>query len=419
MVMEQIKRDMYLNRLIERRENGMIKVVTGIRRCGKSYLLFKLYYQYLLDSGVDASRILLIPLDDDDYEELRDSKKLSAYIKEQITDEGVWYVFLDEVQMCRNFEAVLNGLNRRENLDIYVTGSNSKFLSSDVLTEFRGRGDEVRVYPLSFAEYVSAYPGDKYDAWTDYYTYGGLPMILARKTDEMKSKYLTDLCRELYLKDIEERNHLKGDNVMAELVNVLASGVGSLTNPSKLSRTFASNGIIVSDKTLGLYLGYLQDAFFINKAERYDIKGKKYIGSPFKYYFTDVGLRNARLNFRQQEENHIMENIIYNELLVRGLNVDVGVVERFEKDENGKVVRKRLEVDFVCNRGSQRYYIQSAFAIPDAEKMQQEQNSLIHIGDSFKKIIVVKDKIKLWRNDKGIVIMGIMDFLLNPGSLDL
>ncbi len=417
--MEQIKRDIYLNRLIERRENGMIKVVTGIRRCGKSYLLFKLYYQYLLDSGVDASKILRIPLEDDDYEELRNSKKLSAYIKEQITDEGVWYVFLDEVQMCPNFEAVLNGLNRRENLDIYVTGSNSKFLSSDVLTEFRGRGDEVRVYPLSFAEYVSAYPGDKYDAWTDYYTYGGLPMILARKTDELKSKYLTDLCRELYLKDIEDRNHLKGDNVMAALVNVLASGVGSLTNPSKLSRTFASNGMVVSDKTLGLYLGYLQDAFFISKAERYDIKGRKYIGSPFKYYFTDVGLRNAQLNFRQQEENHIMENIIYNELLVRGLNVDVGVVEQSERDENGKTVRKRLEVDFVCNRGSQRYYIQSAFAIPDTEKMQQEQNSLVRIGDSFKKIIVVKDKIKLWRNEKGIVIMGIMDFLLNPGSLDL
>jgi len=417
--MEQIKRDIYLNRLIERRENGMIKVITGIRRCGKSYLLFKLYYQYLLESGVEASRILQIPLDDDDYEDLRDSKKLSAYIKEQINDEGVWYVFLDEVQMCQGFEAVLNGLNRKENLDIYVTGSNSKFLSSDVLTEFRGRGDEVRVYPLSFAEYVSAYPGDKYEAWTDYYTYGGLPMILARKTDELKSKYLTDLCRELYLKDIEDRNHLKGDNVMATLVNVLASAVGSLTNPSKLSKTFASNGITVTDKTLGLYLGYLQDAFFISKAERYDIKGRKYIGSPFKYYFTDVGLRNAQLNFRQQEENHIMENIIYNELLVRGLNVDVGMVERMEKDENGKTVRKRLEVDFVCNQGSKRYYIQSAFAIPDSEKMQQEQKSLVHIGDSFKKIIVVRDKIKLWRNEQGIVIMGIMDFLLNPDSLDL
>lgn len=417
--MEPIKRDMYLNRLIERRENGLIKVVTGIRRCGKSYLLFKLYYQYLLDSGVDASRIITVPLDDDDYEELRSSKKLSAYIKQHITDEGQWYVFLDEVQLCNHFEAVLNGLNRRENLDIYVTGSNSRFLSSDVLTEFRGRGDEVRVYPLSFSEYVSAYPGDKYDAWMDYYTYGGLPLILSRKTDELKSRYLIDLCKELYLKDIEERHKLRGDNVMAAVVNILASAVGSLTNPTKLANTFGSNGITVSDKTIGAYIGYLQDAFFISKAERYDIKGRKYIASPFKYYFTDVGLRNAQLNFRQQEENHIMENIIYNELLIRGFNVDVGVVEHSERDENGKVVRKRLEVDFVCNRGNQRYYIQSAFSIPDNEKMKQEQKSLIHIGDSFKKIIVVKDRIKLWRNEEGIVVMGIMDFLLNPNSLEL
>lgn len=417
--MKTIRRDLYLNRLIERRENGLIKVVTGIRRCGKSYLLFKLYYQYLLDSGVDASRILRIPLDDDDYEELRESRRLGAYIKKCVTDEGTWFIFLDEVQMCKGFESALNGLNRRENLDIYVTGSNSKFLSSDVLTEFRGRGDEVRVYPLSFSEYVSAYPGDKYDAWIDYYNYGGLPLILSRKTDELKSKYLIDLCRELYLKDIEERHKLRGDNVMGALVNILASAVGSLTNPAKLANTFKSNGIHVSDKTIGVYIEYLLDAFFVNKAERYDIKGKKYISSPFKYYFTDIGLRNARLNFRQQEENHIMENIIYNELLIRGFNVDVGVVEHSERDENKKMIRKRLEVDFVCNRGSQRYYIQSAFAIPDNDKMQQEQKSLVYIGDSFKKIIVVKDRIKLWRNDEGIVIMGIMDFLLNPNSLEL
>lgn len=417
--METIKRDLYLNRLIERRENGLIKVITGIRRCGKSYLLFKLYYQYLLDSGIEASRIIRIPLDDDDYEELRDSRQLSGYIKKCITDEGMWFIFLDEVQMCKGFESVLNGLNRRENLDIYVTGSNSKFLSSDVLTEFRGRGDEVRVYPLSFSEYVSAYPGDKYDAWIDYYNYGGLPLILSRRTDELKSKYLIDLCKELYLKDIEERHKLRGDSVMDTLVNILASAVGSLTNPTRLANTFKSNGIHVSDKTIGTYIEYLLDAFFINKAERYDIKGKKYIASPFKYYFTDVGLRNARLNFRQQEENHIMENIIYNELLVRGLNIDVGVVEHSQRDESGKIVRKKLEVDFVCNRGNQRYYIQSAFAIPDMDKMQQEQKSLVHIDDSFKKIIVVKDRIKLWRNEEGIVIMGIMDFLLNPNSLEL
>ena len=417
--MEQIRRDLYLKRLIERRENGMIKVVTGIRRCGKSYLLFKLYYQYLIESGVESSRIISIPLDDDDFEDLHDSKKLSNYIKERITDVGMWYVFLDEVQLCKNFEAVLNGLNRRDNVDIYVTGSNSKFLSSDVLTEFRGRGDEVRIYPLSFSEYVSAYSGDKYDAWSDYFTYGGLPLILSRQTDELKSGYLTTLCRELYLKDIENRHNLRGDNVMSTLLNFLASAVGSLTNPTKLANTFSSNGMPVSDKTIGAYIGYLLDAFFISKAERYDIKGKRYIASPYKYYFTDVGLRNAQLNFRQQEENHIMENIIYNELLVRGFNVDVGVVEHVEKNEDGKVVRKRLEVDFVCNLGSRRYYIQSAFAIPDQEKMEQEQNSLVRIDDSFKKIIVVKDRIKLWRNEKGIVIMGIMDFLLNPDSLDL
>lgn len=417
--MESIKRSLYLNRLVQRRENGLIKVITGIRRCGKSYLLFNLYYHYLLESGVDAERIICIPLDDEDYEELHDRKRLNDYIKERLRDDGMWYVFLDEVQLCKGFEAVLNGLNRRENVDIYVTGSNSRFLSSDVLTEFRGRGDEVRVYPLSFSEYVSAYPGDKYEAWNDYFTYGGLPLILSRKTDELKSRYLIDLCRELYLKDIEDRNNLRGDNVMPALLNVLASAVGSLTNPSKLAKTFASSGFSATDKTISAYIGYLLDAFFISKAERYDIKGKKYIASPFKYYFTDVGLRNAQLNFRQQEENHIMENIIYNELLVRGLNVDVGVVEIAERDENGKTVRKRLEVDFVCNRGNNRYYIQSAFAIPDQTKMQQEQNSLIHIPDSFKKIIVVKDPIKLWRNENGIVVMGIMDFLLKPDSLDL
>lgn len=382
--MEMIKRDIYLNRLIERRENGLIKVVTGIRRCGKSYLLFRLYYQYLLASGIDASRIIRIPLDDEEYEELRESKRLSAYIKERLTDDDMWYIFLDEVQLCSGFEAVLNGLNRRENVDIYVTGSNSKFLSSDVLTEFRGRGDEVRVYPLSFSEYLSAHPGDKYEAWNDYYTYGGLPLILSRNSDELKSRYLIDLCRELYLKDIEERNRLRGDHVMEALVNVLASAVGSLTNPSKLANTFASNGIPVSDKTVSAYIGYLLDAFFISRAERYDIKGKKYIASPYKYYFTDVGLRNAQLNFRQQEENHIMENIIYNELLVRGFNVDVGVVDYSQRDENGKSIRKRLEVDFICNKGSKRYYIQSAFAIPDEEKMKQEKSSLVRIGDSFK-----------------------------------
>ena len=417
--MEQIRRDIYLKRLIDRRENGLIKVITGIRRSGKSYLLFNLYRQYLLDSGVDASRIISVPLDDEDYTELHDSGKLSGYIKQRLTESGMWYVFLDEVQLCKGFEAVLNGLNRRGNVDIYVTGSNSKFLSSDVLTEFRGRGDEVRIYPLAFSEYVPAYRGDKYDAWLDYYTYGGLPLILSRNTDELKSKYLINLCRELYLKDIEERHNIRNDEVMAALVNILASAVGSLTNANKLAKTFVSNGVNTNDKTIGAYISYLLDAYFISKAERYDIKGKKYIASPFKYYFTDVGLRNAQLNFRQQEENHIMENIIYNELLFRGFNVDVGIVEYSERGSDGKSVRKKLEVDFVCNRGSQRYYIQSAFAMPDQEKMQQEQKSLVHIGDSFKKIIVVKDRIKPWHNEKGILVMDVLDFLLNPNSLEL
>ena len=414
----EIKRDSYLEQLISYRFDGLVKVITGIRRCGKSYLLFKLYYQYLIESGVEPSRIITIALDDNDFEDLHDSKKLSAYIKERITDDRMWYVFLDEVQLCKNFEAVLNGLNRRDNVDIYVTGSNSKFLSSDVLTEFRGRGDEVRVYPLSFSEYVSAYPGDKYDAWVDYYTYGGLPLILSRQTDELKSGYLMNLCQELYLKDIENRHNLRGDNVMSVLLNILSSAVGSLTNPTKLANTFSSNGIPVSDKTIGTYIGYLLDAFFISKAERYDIKGKRYIASPFKYYFTDVGLRNAQLNFRQQEENHIMENIIYNELLVRGFHVDVGVVEHAERNEQGKVVRKRLEVDFVCNLGNRRYYIQSAFAIPDREKMEQEQNSLIHIDDSFKKIVVTKDIVPAHYDENGFFIINIYDFLLNPKSLE-
>ncbi len=417
--MKEIKRDIYLNKLIERKENDMIKVITGIRRCGKSYLLFKLYYDYLLSVGVDKSRIIKIELDSEEYEELTDAKKLGAYVREQIKDSGMYYVFLDEVQFVEGFERVLNGLNRISNLDIYVTGSNSKFLSTDILTEFRGRGDEVRVYPLSFSEFVSAFEGDKEEAWNEYFTYGGLPLILSRRTDEQKSKYLNDLFEKVYFADIIERNNLQKDNVLEALVNILASSVGSLTNPTNIANTFESNGIKgVSDKTISLYINYLLEAFLINKAERYDIKGKKYISTPSKYYFSDVGLRNARLNFRQQEENHIMENIIYNELLVRGFNVDVGIVEH-NVSENGKNIRKQLEVDFVCNQGSKRYYIQSAFAIPDEKKMNQEKNSLIRIGDSFKKIIVVKDNIKLWRTEEGFLVIGIQEFLLNQNSLDL
>ena len=412
--MEPIKRDLYLGRLIDRRENGLIKVITGIRRCGKSYLLFNLYYNWLLSSGIPAERIIRIPLDDDDFSELRESKNLSAYIKERLTDDGVWYLFLDEVQLCLGFEGVLNGLNRRENLDIYVTGSNSKFLSSDILTEFRGRGDEVRVYPLSFSEFMSSYPGDRYEAWRDYSTYGGLPRILSMQKPELKSQYLQNLCHELYFKDIEDRNNLKGDQVMETLVKILASSIGSLTNPSKLANTFMSNGISTTDKTIASYIGYLIDAFFINRVERFDIKGKKYIASPFKYYFTDIGLRNAQLNFRQQEATHITENIIYNELMVRGFNVDVGVVPI---SENG--TRKQLEVDFVCNLASKRYYIQSAYSVPTEEKLMQEQRSLEYTGDFFKKIIITGDNTSTHYTDNGILVMNLFDFLLNQNSLDI
>ncbi|MCD7784013.1 MAG: ATP-binding protein [Oscillospiraceae bacterium] len=412
--MEPIKRDLYLGRLIDRRENGLIKVITGIRRCGKSYLLFNLYYNWLLDSGVPAEKIIRIPLDDDDFSELRESKNLSAYIKERLSDDGMWYLFLDEVQLCPGFEGVLNGLNRRENLDIYVTGSNSKFLSSDILTEFRGRSDEVRVYPLSFSEFMSAYQGDRYDAWRDYSTYGGLPRILSMQKPELKSQYLVTLCHELYFKDIEDRNNLKGDQVMETLVKILASSIGSLTNPSKLANTFMSHGISTTDKTISSYIGYLIGAFFINRAERFDIKGKKYIASPFKYYFTDIGLRNAQLNFRQQEATHIMENVIYNELLIRGFNVDVGVVPI---NEDG--ARKQLEVDFVCNLSSKRYYIQSAYSLPDQEKLMQEQRSLEYTGDFFKKIIITGDNTSTHYTDDGLLIMNLFDFLLNQNSLDI
>lgn len=418
--MKEIQRDIYLNKLIQRRENNSIKVITGIRRAGKSYLLFKLYYDYLISSGIEESRIIRVALDDETHEELLDGKRLGAYVRGQVKDQQVYYIFLDEIQLVSDFEKVLNGLNRLPNLDIYVTGSNSRFLSTDVITEFRGRGDEVRVYPLCFAEFASAFEGDVHNAWKEYSTYGGLPLILTRKTDELKSKYLMDLFQYVYLADILERNALESPDIMDMLINCLASAVGSLTNPRKLARTFAASGILqATDQTISRYIGCLMDAFLINKAERYDIKGKKYIGAPSKYYFSDVGLRNARLNFRQQEENHILENIIYNELLIRGFNVDVGIVERMQPDEaSGNKAEKLYEVDFVCNKASRRYYIQSAFAIPDRDKLRQETQSLLNIQDAFKKFILVKDDIKPWQNEEGIIVMGALDFLLNPNSLD-
>lgn len=412
---KKIERQTYLDKLISRKENGLIKIITGIRRCGKSYLLNIIYVDYLKSIGVPEDHIIKIALDREENKKYHDSKVLNDYIYSNIKDKNMYYVILDEIQLVDGFEYVLNSLIYEPNIDVYVTGSNSKFLSSDIITEFRGRGDQVRVMPFSFSEFASAYDGDKYEAWNEYVTYGGLPLILSKKTDEEKSQYLKDEFERTYIRDIVERNGIQRIDVLDAIVNMLASSVGSLTNPQKLYDTFRSNGEKeLSVNTINSYIKNIEDSFIINKSNRYDIKGKKYIQTPQKYYFTDIGLRNARLNFRQQEENHLMENIIYNELLIRGYNVDVGVVETREGD-----IRKQLEIDFVCNQGSKRYYIQVALNLDTPEKTMQESKSLNNIGDSFKKIIVVKDNIKLWRNEDGIVIMGIQEFLLNKNSLDL
>lgn len=410
-----IERNDYLNKIIARRENGLIKVLTGIRRCGKSYMLNIIFYNYLIESGVKDDHIIKLALDREENKKYHNSRLLNEYIFSKIIDSDMYYVLIDEIQLTEGFEFVLNGLLYEKNIDVYVTGSNSRFLSSDIITEFRGRSDEVRIYPLSFAEFVNAFDGDRYEAWNEYVTYGGMPLILKQRTDEQKSKYLTSLYDLTYKKDIVDRNNIDKPDVLDTLINILASSVGSLTNPQKIYNTFVSNGITdISKNTIISYIDYLLDAFLIEKAERYDVKGKKYIQTPQKYYFADIGLRNAKLNFRQQEENHLMENIIYNELLIRGYNVDVGVVETREGNN-----RKQLEVDFVCNQGNRRYYIQSALNLDTPEKTLQETKSLNNIGDSFKKIIVVKDNIKLWRNDDGILIIGIQEFLLNKNSLDL
>lgn len=410
-----IERKDYLDKLILRKGNGLIKILTGIRRCGKSYILDPIFKNHLVDSGVKKDHIIKIDLDEIVNEKYLDPHELNNYVVSLIKDDDMYYVLIDEIQKVKNFEAVLNGFLHKRNLDVYVTGSNSRFLSSNIVTEFRGRGDEIRIYPLSFSEFVSAFDGDKYQAWNEYVTYGGMPLILRQKTEEQKSKYLTSLFELTYMKDIIDRNNIDKDDALDFLINILSSSVGLLTNPQKIYNTFISNGITdISKNTIISYVDYLLDSFLIEKVERYDVKGKKYIQTPQKYYFADVGLRNARLNFRQQEENHLMENIIYNELLIRGYNVDVGVVEVREKD-----ARKQLEVDFVCNQGSKRYYIQSALNLDTPEKTLQESKSLNNIGDSFKKIIVVKDNIKLWRNDDGILIIGIQEFLLNKDSLDL
>ena len=410
-----IERNDYLNKLITRKENGLIKILTGIRRCGKSYMLNYIFYNHLIESGVKEDHIIKLALDREENIKYHDSKLLNEYILSNIKDKEMYYVLLDEIQLVKNFEFVLNGFLYEGNIDVYVTGSNSKFLSSDIITEFRGRGDEVRIYPLSFSEFYNSYEKDKHDAWNEYVTYGGMPLILKQQTDEQKSKYLVSLYELTYKKDIIDRNNIDKIDILDTLINILASSVGSLTNPQKIYNTFISNGITdISKNTITAYMDYLLDSFLIEKVERYDVKGKKYIQTPQKYYFADIGIRNAKLNFRQQEENHLMENIIYNELLIRGYNVDVGVVEIREDGD-----RKQLEVDFVCNQGNKRYYIQSALNLDTYEKTLQESKSLNNIGDSFKKIIVVKDNIKLWRNEDGILIIGIQEFLLNKNSLDL
>ena len=428
-----IVREKYITELKNRMNNGLIKVITGIRRCGKSYLLFNLFYDYLRESGVAEDCIIRIALDDDKNENLRDYKELSEYIRSQIIDsKKQYYIFLDEVQLAITEEefrhpersikiyTVLNGLMRLKNVDVYVTGSNSKFLSKDVLTEFRGRGDEIHVLPLSFSEYLQGYQGDVYHAWADYIVYGGLPLVLSMKTEGQKSKYLSNLFAETYLKDIIARNKIEKNQELEDLINILASSTGSMTNPTRIVQTF--NSVLhskISINTVINYIDFLKDAFLINEVNRFDVKGRRYIGSPNKYYFEDVGLRNARLNFRQIEENHLMENIIYNELRYRGFNVDVGIVEKRIKDPDGKEVRKQYEVDFIATQGSRKYYIQSAFSMDSAEKELQEKTSLRAIDDSFKKIIVVKDVINVRRDENGIVTISLFDFLQNENSLEL
>ena len=417
--MKEIKRNSYLKQLISGKQNGLIKIVTGIRRCGKSYLLFKIFRNHLLEQGVTPDHIISLALDDILNEEYCDPKKLVLYIKENIKDSQIHYVLLDEVQMVDNFVGALNSLLHIDNVDVYVTGSNSKFLSSDIATEFRGRGDEIRIYPLSFSEFLSEYNGDKNDAWRDYITYGGLPLILSLESSQQKSNYLHNLYQTVYLKDLIDRNGIKKAVEFDALTKVMASSIGSPCNPNKLSNTFKSvSNTDLSSITIDNYLGFLQDAFLLEKASRYDIKGKKYIGTLSKYYFVDMGLRNCLLGFRQIEETHLMENVIYNELRSRGYLVDVGVVETRTRTENQGMLRKQLEIDFVVNNGSKRYYIQSTLSLPNEEKIEQEMASLKNVSDSFQKIIIVKDNIVPHHNESGILFINLYDFLLNREILE-
>lgn len=431
-----IRRDRYLNKLIAKKENGFIKVITGIRRCGKSFLLFKLYHEYLNEIGISDANIIELALDEIASARYRNPMELDAFIREQVADKSQkYYVFIDEIQKVSQiknpyvddetaaigFVDVLLGLMKLQNVDLYVTGSNSRMLSSDILTEFKDRGDEIRVNPLTYSEFYAAFEGEKRYAWREYYTYGGMPLVLSKKTHEEKSKYLKDLFTKTYLTDVLEHNRILNEQmVLEDLVNIVSSAVGSLTNPTKLANTFQSvKQISINPNTIGKYLDFFIDAFLLCKAFRYDIKGKRYLDTPLKYYFTDVGLRNARLNFRQQEENHIMENVIFNELRVREFDVDVGVVEYHRQEKDGRKTRAQLEVDFVANKGSKRYYIQSALSVDSEEKKAQEINSLLRVADSFKKIVVVKDDMIPWHDDNGILYLGMEQFLLEEAAIDI
>lgn len=416
----EIKRDYYLNKLIDTKNDGLIKIITGIRRCGKSYLLNKLFYEYLIENNVDESHIVKIALDNDENEKLLNNKELGNYIRNKIKDNKLYYILLDEIQLVENFESVLNGLLRIENIDIYVTGSNSKFLSTDIVTEFRGRGEEIRIYPLSFSEFMSAYNGSIQDGWIEYATYGGLPIIATKmNSDERKMKYLEEQNQNVYINDVLERNRIDNNReIINILLKIISSSIGSLTNPKKISSTFKSEmNIDIAPATISNYLQYLEEAFIIEKSTRFDVKGRKYISTPSKYYFSDIGIRNSLINFRQQEETHIMENIIYLELKKRGFNVDVGLIE-YKGKENGKDFYKQLEIDFIANKGNNKFYIQSAYSMPDSEKREQEERPLLKINDSFKKFIITKDYIKAWRDDNGIITMSLFEFLNNINSLE-
>ena len=418
--MKYIERKKYLDELVSLQNNGMIKVITGMRRCGKSYLLFEIFTSYLENNGIAPDHIIKVDLEDFKNRAMRNPDNLYAYVESRVIDEGMYYILLDEVQMLDSFEDVLNGFLKMRNVDIYVTGSNAKFLSKDIITEFRGRGFEVKMYPLSFSEYMSAYSGSVQAGFNEYMLYGGLPQILSYHSEEQKVRFLKTLFDETYIKDIKDRHNIRKDDDLEELINIMASGIGALTNPNKLANTFRSEKkSAISYDTVKDYIDYLCDSFLIEKSTRYDIKGKRYVNSPYKYYFMDLGLRNARINFRQSEKSHLMENVVYNELRVRGFNVDVGVVPVVERDEDGKQQRSGLEIDFICNLGSRRYYIQSAYRMESEEKIDQERASLLKVDDSFKKIIIIGEESPVIRDEAGITTISIYDFLLKDNSLEL